>query len=169
MVRLLRRGLGLRAQRQPDATTPPSAEELLEQVDALARRARDGDPEALVRLVDLRHRAGVALVADPPAPTEHVSAAEDLGDVGPELPAAELTAGHLRAAILRHGYAVVRGIIPREEATSIGADVDRLYAEHGDLEASSEARGADYQLFVPEPGHSVIERPWVRAAGGVWL
>jgi hypothetical protein len=145
----------------------------LSEVEELQRRAgRNGDEDLLTRLVQLRHRAGLELLMRPSEPLPYPNAATDAPKLGaaslPELSAAELTPQHLRAAILENGCALVRGLIPRERAIELSAQADRLYAVHGNLDEPQEG-GADYEHLVPELPYELIERAWVRAAGGIWL
>lgn len=168
--------------RQGEAKTTPleqngagssAAAALVDKMDQLKERAGGGDEAALAELVRARYRAGAALIDAPSEPAPYPDPAHDLPDqvpgALPELTADELTPERLRGAVLRDGCVVIRELIARDRAADLNDQVERLYAQHGDLEASTADGGADYELFVPDAEHQLLERPWVRAAGGVWL
>src|SRR5690242_7461636 len=84
-----------------------------------ARNREDRDPAAERRLMRLRHIAGRRLVQAAGRRPDHPEPDRGrLPDTGalPELSPAEVTPGLLRAATLRDGCALVRGLVDREAA-----------------------------------------------------
>ena len=108
------------------------AEELLAEIASLGEANRTArDPEAERRLLRLRHLAGIRLVDEPAADPRHPEpapsrppAAEGL----PDIAAADLTPDLLRAGILRDGSLLVRGLIDRDEALDLAAEIERAFA-----------------------------------------
>lgn len=136
----------------------PSADELLAAIDA-ARDPRE--------MLAARHRAGIALVDDPPSgagfPAPDAGALPD-GPV-PEVRREQLTPGVVRAALLRSGCLLVRGLVPT-------GDVERLLAE---IDAALEARAAGgdgYEPFAADPRYErlAFDRGIISADGwgGLW-
>jgi hypothetical protein len=146
--------------------SPPGGdmEALLERVDELQRSSAGSPGEHLSELVLTRHRAGAAMLAGAAAPGPYPEPDGELPPAGPaglpDLSAAELTPGLLRSAILRDGCALVRELVPRERAAALAERVDRLFGDDP---------GPGYREFVPDPPWGMVERPWVRASGGIWL
>ncbi|MFL5843050.1 MAG: phytanoyl-CoA dioxygenase family protein [Solirubrobacteraceae bacterium] len=149
--------------RSKKARSDPS--ELLAELDALAAGA---GPERARELLALRHRAGIAMLERPPveAPAfaEPDFAALPDGDV-PEVRAGDLTPGLVRAAFLRNGCLLVRGLIPR-------SDVDRLLAETDRGYAARREGGDAYEPFATDARYETIafDRGVVSADGwgGLW-
>ena len=103
---------------------------------------------------------------DPP----YASADPDQLPSGPGLPEFspdDLTPELLRAAILRDGCLLVRGLVDRDDALSLAEGIDRAFAERV-ARASGESKTVDYyEEFQPEPPFVVSEREWVEEGGGV--
>jgi hypothetical protein len=140
-----------------DGTGAEDSDELLARIRRLAaeRRGRN-DPEVDRELLALRHRAGLALMERPAAGAEFpVPDSEALkGGVGvPEVSRAELSPELLRAAILRHGCLLIRGLIDADEAGQFRDEMDRAFA------AREEAGGPDpngyFEEFVPDPRYDL--------------
>ncbi|MBK5110614.1 MAG: phytanoyl-CoA dioxygenase family protein [Thermoleophilia bacterium] len=135
-------------------------------VEALAvenRAARDMELER--RMVRLRHRAGVDLVkaADsPPMAEPDYDALKVEGDI-PEINASEMSAPLARAAMLRHGCLIVRGVVPEEEAIQMRDDIERSFQARDD-----ETVDGYFEEFVPDPPFTILERRWVSDGGGIW-
>jgi hypothetical protein len=121
----------------------------------------------------LRHQAGVRLVnsgspvpdypspsPDLPVPAEGVLPAFGPGDLTPEL---------LRAAILRDGCAIVRGMVDRDTAAGLGQELEDLFERRERAGAESGGEDPSYEEFVPDSPYTLVERGWVSGAGGIWL
>jgi hypothetical protein len=141
----------------------PSAEELLAELD---ERARAGaDPRELLAL---RHRAGIALLdrrpVQPPAFPEPDFAALPGGAI-PEVTRAQLSPELVRAAFLRSGCLLVRGLVGP-------ADVERLLAEIEGALAARASGGEGYQPFEADPRFDRVafDRGIISAEGwgGLW-
>ncbi|MCU0269267.1 MAG: phytanoyl-CoA dioxygenase family protein [Acidimicrobiales bacterium] len=174
----------------PDAATLDSwtVEEVLAAADALVVAGRGPEAVALLternrrrpdgtverRLVGVRH-AAFAAVADQPGRATWPPEVPDLfaGVHGlPEVPAAELSADTVAAGIVHHGALLVRGLLAPPVVDSLIADIDRAFE-------AMEARISGVPLeqtipwfagFKPGPDYelTIVERSWVRAAGGMW-
>lgn len=155
---------------------PPRVEDadaLLADIDRLMKEnRRERDRARELQLVTLRHRAGAALVnAGNGASGYPEPAFDQLPErTGPDLPEFtpdQVTPELLRAAVLRDGCLLVRGVVPRDRALELAGKIDRAFAER---DAYSEGRGEAgdlYQEFVPDPPYIVDERPWIKMGGGV--
>jgi hypothetical protein len=79
----------------------------------------------------------------------------------------------LRAALLRDGCLLVRGLLAREEAVSLAHEIERAF-EARQVRASGEParwayQEAYYEQFQPEPPFELTEeRGWIADAGGIW-
>jgi hypothetical protein len=145
--------------------------DLHEEIERLSEANRDArDVENERRLLWLRHLAGMraleeAGTADFAAPDTR---ALPVGDALPEFTRAELTPGLLRAAILRDGCALVRGLIDRDSALHFAGEIDRAFAERARIQAGGAAPGAYYSEFEPHPdSKGEFGRPWIEEGGGV--
>jgi Phytanoyl-CoA dioxygenase (PhyH) len=148
--------------------------ELSAEIDRLAEAdSANPDRQTERRLLALRHIAGIrALKSDGqtpdfPAPdSARLPADREL----PEFRAAELTPELLRAAILRDGFILVRGLVDRDAALRFGEQIDRAFAEREKfLEGQHPAEGY-YEEFLPgteEYEEALSVRPWIREGGGV--
>jgi hypothetical protein len=129
------------------------------------------DPEVERRALALAHRVGMALVQEAPAQPEFVAADTDRlpeGDPLPEIPAAELTPGLIRAGILRDGCLLVRGLVDRDRALDMAREIDRAYAQRERREAGRSVKGGYYEEFQPEPGSGEpVVRGWIKQGGGL--
>ncbi|MGI8571027.1 MAG: phytanoyl-CoA dioxygenase family protein [Solirubrobacteraceae bacterium] len=159
------------------ARPEPPVQPLLEEIDSLQSRLdRSSDAQALRDLRDLRHRAGIGLLDSPPALRDYPEPSGSLPDPAPgaipELSPGEISPGFLRAAILRNGCAIVRGLVPEDRARALAEDLDHIFRRRAsDLSGSESGEGEDllYEEFVPQQPYVLIERPWVYQAGGIWL
>lgn len=143
----------------------------IELLVATNRAQRSAEVER--RLVDLRHRA---FAAQAHVPTEQfrppVAVPLDRPGELDEIPAADLTAKTLRAGFARQGCALVRNLIPEDEALRLAAGIDAA------LEAfdRADAAGADhddegwFSQFTPTAGTYRVggRRKWVRKSGALW-
>jgi hypothetical protein len=146
-------------------------EQLLEEIARLTEEARlSRDSEAKRRLLQLRHLAGVHLVHQRDGATNYPSPDGDflrgvcgIAEVSPEA----LTAQRLRAAILRDGCAIVRGLVAAPTAIALGAEIERAFEER-DRKASGE-RAADgyYEEFAVTAPYAKPRRKWIEGTGGL--
>jgi hypothetical protein len=149
--------------------------ELLGEISALSeRQAGAPDRDAERRLLRLRHLAGLRLSGgngNGGAPGYPDAGAANLpaGDPLPEFSPSELTPELVRAAILRDGCVLVRGLVDRERALAFADSIDRAFAERERAEAGDAAGNGLYEEFEPEPPHSIPpdQRTWIQAGGGV--
>jgi hypothetical protein len=150
-----------------------SLEEIFERIDALSEQNRAArDPQIERRLVGLRHRAGLELTGRPPADLEYAAPAIDSlanGSGVPEVAPDELTPGVLRAAILRSGCLLVRGLVDPGQADRLAEGIDRAF-EARDERQSDRPNLRYYQRFKPAPKFDLGEERWwlENDAGGVW-
>jgi len=147
-----------------------SAGELLAELDALSAATRERrSPELDRELLKLRHQAGIALLDQPTTeeprwPEPDFSSLPD-GAI-PEVTKHQLTPELVRAAFLRSGCLLVRGLIPR-------ADVDALLDAVNAAYAARNAGGGDaYEPFATDPRYDRIafDRGVISADGwgGLW-
>ncbi len=158
---------------EPPARPPEDPQPILEEIDELISANRESrNPEREERLVLLRHRAGVGLTAKPrddlsyPDPATS-SLPKRTGPDLPELTPEDMTPELLRAAILRDGCALVRGVIERDAALELADKIDRTFVERDAFADGEGEAGNLYREFQPDPPYSVQERPWIKEGGGV--
>jgi hypothetical protein len=129
------------------------------------------DPQLERRLLKLRHRAAIALAQDTsseplfPEPDFDVLPDADLVEVTPS----ELTPELLRAAILRSGALLLRGLIEPSEAAQMVEEIDRAFDARDKRDAGEPRPEGYYEEFAPDPPFQLIERSWVTDASGIWL
>jgi Phytanoyl-CoA dioxygenase (PhyH) len=170
---------------QPESATatiePPSSaeEELdgdLDQLLAEIERVTEANlaapsREAERRLVRLRHLAGMRLVDEAPGASEFVAPDTDrlpAGDPLPEVAAADLTSGLIRAGVLRDGCVLVRGLVPRERAQALAERIDRAFSVRERQEAGRSVEDGYYEEFQPHPRYGpVVGRGWIEQGGGL--
>jgi Phytanoyl-CoA dioxygenase (PhyH) len=151
---------------------PKATPDLRTEIDRLTEANRaHRDPETERRLLRLRHEAAIELLdAAGPSPgwpepeADRLPASEGL----PELAAADLTPGLVRAGILRDGCLLVRGLVAREEALRFAADIDRAFEARERREAGATSDPGLYDEFLPDPRFEPTGvRDWVKLGGGV--
>lgn len=162
-----RRGNGATALAEP----PDTIEGLRAEIGRLteANRSRR-DREVERRLLALRHLAGVRLIESDAAAEYSAPDFDRLPGGGglPEIAPGELTPGLLRAGILRDGCVLVRGLVDREAALGLAAQIDRVFEARAAFEAGSRPAAGYYEEFEPEARFQVVSvRPWIRDGGGV--
>lgn len=140
----------------------------IERLSAANRVERDGARER--RLLSLRHFAGIRHL-DPRAAAPAFAAATTgglpEGEPLPELRPHELTAGVLRAGLLRDGCVLVRGLIDPDTALALAAGIERAYEERA-RRASGGDPGDYYDEFVPHPRFGDVQgRWWIEEGGGL--
>jgi hypothetical protein len=148
--------------------------ELSAEIDRLGEAtSATADRQLERRLRALRHVAGMrALKSNGQTPefaTPDYARLPEEGKV-PEFRAEELTPGLIRAAILRDGFILVRGLVDRDDALRFGEQIDRAFVERERfLEGQAPADGY-YEEFLPgteEYEEALSVRPWIREGGGV--
>lgn len=157
--------------RRGSATTATPLPELLDEIARLTEANRaNPDRETERRLLRLRHEAGIQLLGYEDA---RGYAQPDPGGLpeGPSLPAFtrdQVTPELLRAAILRDGCLLVRGLVDRDAALAFAEQIDRAFAERARAEAGQAPAPGYYEEFEPETRFEVASvRPWIRDGGGV--
>ena len=135
------------------------------------------DREAERRLVWLRHMAGIRVIdagADYVAFVEADAATLPARGATsdswlPEVSAAELTPGLIRAGILRDGCLLVRGIVSRDDALAFADGIDRAFIERARLQAGEPAAPGYYDEFRPSAryGGEIFGRTWIQQGGGL--
>jgi hypothetical protein len=162
------------AEREPEVAAGRGTDELLEEIDSLTRVSRDGsDPEAELRLVELRHTVGIRLMDAAEAGAAYPEPAFDRlpdrnGDLAGIQPA-DLSPEVIRAGILRDGCLLVRGLVDPDAALALAEDIDRAFEAR---DASVNAASGDpryYSEFMPAPAfRESLGRDWVAGGGGLW-
>ena len=74
----------------------------------------------------------------------------------PEIRPDQLSAGLIRAAILRHGAVLVRGLVDREAALSLADGIDRAYSEREKFSEKIPPEPGYYEELQPEPPNEPI-------------
>jgi hypothetical protein len=170
----LRRRRSAREQERPGqlAEFRGSDEQLADEIERLTEGNRKREtPERDRRLLQLRNQAGIRLVeaagGAPPHP-EPDFAALPAGDGLPEFTLGEVTPGLLRAAILRDGCLLVRGLMPRTEAVRMAGKIERSFGERERYDGGQRFDASYYQPFAPDPRLGVeVGRQWIKNGGGV--
>jgi hypothetical protein len=148
-----------------------SLEELFDEIDALMHANRERrESELNRRILRLRHLAGIQLIDRAPANPEFAAPSFDSlpdGSIPPEVAVTDLTPDLLRAAILRHGCLLVRGLVDTDKALRLAEDIDSAFDARSTLASGGSAAEGYYEEFTPEPPFQVAERPWVEEGGGL--
>jgi hypothetical protein len=137
----------------PKATLP--VEDLLERIARLSEKNRsDRSAEVERRILALRHRAGAALSEQTTVVPDYAEPAlEELPErVGSELPEfgpSDLSLELVRAAILRDGCILVRGLVDADEATRLAGEIDGAFEARRTRASGGEPPGAYDEEFVP--------------------
>lgn len=147
-------------------------QELLAEIDRLANANGAGhELEAERRLLRLRHLAGIRLVDDAPGDAEFIAPDTErlrAGDPLPEIPAAQLTPGLIRAGILRDGCLLVRGLVPRERALALAEGIDCAFAQRKRAERGRSVKEGYFEEFAPHSRYGpVVGRGWIEQGGGL--
>jgi hypothetical protein len=168
-----RRGGGTAlAEHEAPESDDRDVEAIFDEIHAVEEANRsERDRERDRQLVRLRHVAGAKLLAEAGERPEQPSPATDTlpsrnGSL-PDIASGDLTPGLLRAGILRDGCVVVRGVVPREAALTMAADIDRVFDERATLQDGGSVPDTLYEEFYPGPPFTLAEREWVRDGGGV--
>jgi hypothetical protein len=156
----------------PSSPPLPSLEALQTEIVRLTdenRLERSADRERAI--LHARHLAGIRLIDDPPAAPEFAAASAASLPSGASLPEFEpgqLTGGLLRAAVLRDGCVLVRGLIDRERALALADGIDAAYERRERRAAGEDPRDGYYDEFTPHErfGQDLL-RNWVKEGGGL--
>ena len=153
---------------------PGRIEELFEEIEALSAANRsERDVDTTRRLLALRHEAGLRLVERAPAkPPGYADPAFDQLSDGPglaEVEAADVTPELLRAAMLRSGCLLIRGLVGRDEALELAAGIDRAYDARDAREAGEPADSAYFDDFQVDPKFELDVERTVVSGGGAGL
>lgn len=157
----------LRNRRAAQGASVEAMEAEIAELSAKNRGRRD--PELERRILKLRHRTGIGLVQSANGGGGITSPAGDLPSANgaglPEFSPADLTPELVRAAILRDGCVLVRGLIDRDEAMRLTGEIDSVF----DAREREGVDGSDpdgyYEAFTPEPPYGIMERSFVADAG----
>jgi hypothetical protein len=74
----------------------------------------------------------------------------------PEITPAQLSAGLIRAALLRHGAVLVRGLVDREAALSLADGVENAYSAREQHASNGPVEDGYYEELQPEPPNDPI-------------
>ena len=166
---------GAVAEREPEVAAGRSTDALLAEIDELTRANRESpDAGREIRLVELRHAAGIRHHDDPPgggvaypepALDRLPNRNGDLAGVRPDQLSPEL----IRAGILRDGCLLVRGLVEPDAALALAADIDRAFEARDQSAGGSDGDSAYYEEFVPAPAfRESLGRDWIAGGGGLW-
>lgn len=168
---------GAAATIEPPAARPfaeaPDAELESEIEELTAANLAERDRATEIRLLALRHEAGLRLVERGPQRPEHPEpdfAALPESTTLPEIRRAGLTPELLRAGILRDGCLMVRGLVDRDHALAFAASIDAAFDERLRREAGEEVGEGYCQVFAGDPRYEASledARPWVKEGGGL--
>jgi hypothetical protein len=128
------------------------------------------DPQVERRILRLRHLAGIEMIGNGSGTADYPEPGfESLpGDGLPELSPAEVTPELLRAAVLRNGALLIRGLIDPAEATRMAEKIDLAFEAREAKKAGDQPDPGYYTPFTAEPGFSLVTRGWVTGASGMW-
>jgi hypothetical protein len=122
-------------------------------------------------LLWLRNQAGLRRVESATASPSHPEPAYDRLPDGPGLPEFtqdELSAPLLRAAILRDGCLLVRGLVSRERALAFAGLIERSFSERERFDAGRRFDPRFYEPFAHDSRMGVeVGRHWIKNGGGV--
>ena len=151
-----------------------SDDDLYSEIQRLSEANRQGrSRETERRLLALRHIAGIrALSGNGHRPQHPEPDASRLPKEGalPEFDADDLTPELVRAAILRDGFILVRGLVDRDDALAFADQIDRAFVErerHVGGELAAEGYYEEFLSGTPRYEEAMTVRPWIREGGGV--
>jgi hypothetical protein len=127
------------------------------------------------RLVQVRHSAFGAIEPPPPDAAWPPTYPDRFAGCGglPEVPAADLDAGAIGAALQHHGALVVRGLLAPDLAAELRAEAELAFdASFASVDGTPPEETSPYFLpFEPDDGYSFgfFEQYAARAGGGVLL
>ncbi len=150
-------------------------DELLDEIEQLGRENHVTRSISIERrILRLRHQAGILLCEQAAAPPEFAEPAFDqlTERPGAELPDTEpsdLSPELLRAAILRDGCLLVRGLVHRNDAARLAAEIDRSFQARKAHSSDGGPTDGYYEEFVPDPAFrgGLVARSWIDMGGGL--
>ena len=156
----------------PDEEFDGTFEQLLAEIERLtAANAAASDLDTERRLVRLRHLAGMRLVDEAGVGAEFAAPEPErlpTGDPLPEIPAAELTPGLIRAGILRDGCLLVRGLVARDRALALAEGIDLAFELRERADAGRKVEEGYFEEFAPHSRYGpVVGRGWIEQGGGL--
>jgi hypothetical protein len=140
----------------------------IERLIELNRSEPDLDNERA--LLHLRNLLAIRLLEDGTVDRGHPEPDYAALPDGPlfETQPSDLTPGLLRAAILRGGCLLVRGLVGRQQAERLGRDIDRCFTERARHDADRSFDPRLYTKFEHDPRRGVrLLREWIKEGGGV--
>lgn len=157
---------------EPPEPELPDLGQLRSEIDELSEANRtEPDTDRERAILRARHLAGIRLIDEAPAAPRFPDAAGvavPQGDPLPEFRPQELTPELIRAAILRDGCVLVRGLIPRQLALGLADGIDTAYARREANQTGENPKDAFYEEFVPDDRFGgPIWRSWIKEGGGL--
>ncbi|HEY1591052.1 MAG TPA: phytanoyl-CoA dioxygenase family protein [Solirubrobacteraceae bacterium] len=152
---------------------PGADAELAAEIERLAELNRwNPSVEQERRLLHLRNLLGIRLLEsradDGGFPEPDYAALPSNGSLLPEIEPGALTPELLRAAILRNGCVLVRGLLDRAEAEELAGKIDRSFAERERYDAGKTFNDRLYVPFQHDPRRGIRPpRNFIKAGGGV--
>ncbi len=150
---------------------PGDDQELYARIEELSEANRAAPRRDLEReLGRLRNLCGIRRIdgADSNATFPEPDFAALPDTVLPEFTRDDVTPELLRAAILRDGCLLVRGLVPRSAAALFADQIDRSFTERDSHDDGKPWDEAYYEEFTPDPRlGQEFARPWIKAGGGV--
>jgi hypothetical protein len=149
-------------------------EELLAEIERLeaANRRR---PKAATerRLLRLRHVAGARIMdaapSDPAFPVPDVQRLPEYEGALPEFTPDQVTPELLRAAILRDGCMLVRGLVDPADAAELAKGIERSFVARDRFLGGEGTASEYYEEFVMHPRFDpFLGRAWMVMGGGVY-
>jgi hypothetical protein len=147
-----------------------SAEEMLEEIQALSAK-KSGNVKVARRILHLRQLAGIQLAMRADERNELVEPDFDALPDKPGLPEVtpdQLTPGLIRAAILKHGVIMVRGMLDPEGASRLGEEIDTALTARDTVTNGGSFEKGYYEEMEPEPPYGPLgDRQFVGEGGGM--
>jgi hypothetical protein len=156
---------------QPSHQGLHTIEELFSEITRLTeanRACRSLEVER--RILQLRHLAGKRLAETCEGVPQYAAPSrEGLPDTDglPGFGLHDVTPGRLRAAILRDGCMIVRGLVERDLALGLAARVEHAFDEREQKDSGAEWDSQYYEEFQPEGPFRSPLRPWIKKGGGL--
>jgi hypothetical protein len=154
-----------------DRSRPASTDELFAELrrSTDAARARQ-DLELERHLLQVRFAAGTRLVEESGGHPDHVAPSPGPLPDGEGLPSfapPDLTPARLRAAILRDGCMIVRGLVAPEAATRLGSEIEHAFCERERHHAGEDWDRSYYEELRVDGPLRTPPRAWVEGGGGL--
>jgi Taurine catabolism dioxygenase TauD, TfdA family len=131
-----------------------------EQIQSLSQQNRES-PDVEVEREILRQRQLAGIGLQQRARKRRNLIKPDYGSLStdadlPEITPDQLSARLIRAALLRHGAVLVRGLVDREAALSLAEEVNRAYSERDRYAEKLQPEPGYYEELQPEPPNEPI-------------